>query len=174
MITPYREFSIDYASDGVSNIDVEGWIKVVEISALTDAQEEIEQLKRTYYLLRCEIQSYINEKEAAIFNENQATKYAENLKEEIEQLKSLMSVQLDMHDKLKAADKEIEKLIEQDRIRMATIDGNIHIVPKNEIHNENAYCHCQPIWDEKNKNEFQSGEADCKVYIHRTRKEREQ
>ena len=36
--------------------------------------------------------------------------FIERQKKEIEQLKSLMSVQLDMHDKLKAADKEIEQL----------------------------------------------------------------
>lgn len=58
---------------------------------------------------------------------------------------------------------------------MAKIDGNIHIIPHDgEIHTENAYCWCNPKWDEINKQQFESWEAHTKVYIHKTRKELEQ
>ena len=53
-------------------------------------------------------------------------------------------------------------------------DGNVHVVPVGEDHQESENCWCGPQWCEENKKEFASGEAFCKVLIHRTKKECEQ
>jgi hypothetical protein len=81
--------------------DIEKLKKVVEASTLYAAKAEIEKLNRAYYLLRCEVQSYINEKEVAIFNEIQATKHAENLKREMIQVKYLYNLKCEEIQKFK-------------------------------------------------------------------------
>jgi hypothetical protein len=53
-------------------------------------------------------------------------------------------------------------------------DGNIHVTPNGEDHQESENCWCNPKWIEENKKEFLSGEANCKVLVHRTKKECEQ
>lgn len=60
-------------------------------------------------------------------------------------------------------------------IQILKADGNVHCIPREGIvHFENENCWCKPVWDEQNKNEFQSGEANKKLFVHRTKKECEQ
>lgn len=63
----------------------------------------------------------------------------------------------------------------KDEIKSAKADGNIHVIPREGIiHFENENCFCNPVWDEQNKKDYQSGEAKNKVFIHKTKKECEQ
>lgn len=48
-----------------------------------------------------------------------------------------------------------------------TADGNIHVMPSGEDHQESENCWCTPRWDSENKLEYQSGLAAHKVFVHR-------
>lgn len=52
--------------------------------------------------------------------------------------------------------------------RIEKNDGNIHVVPDHEDHEESENCWCTPKWEDQNKNEWRSGEAVHKVFVHRT------
>jgi hypothetical protein len=54
-------------------------------------------------------------------------------------------------------------------------DGHIHVIPTfGPEHDETERCWCRPEWDAKNRAEYGRGEADYKVFIHRTVKDLEQ
>lgn len=51
-------------------------------------------------------------------------------------------------------------------------DEHIHVIKDEDVtHDENENCFCNPVWDEDNKKDYQSGEAKFKVFIHKTKQE---
>jgi hypothetical protein len=97
---------IEYAALAAARAEIESLKSLMSVQLdmhdkLKAADKEIEMLNRAYYLLRCEVQSYINEKETAIFNEIQATENAENLKREMIQVKHLYNLKCEGIEKLR-------------------------------------------------------------------------
>lgn len=45
---------------------------------------------------------------------------------------------------------------------------DIHVIPKDGWdHQESPTCLCNPIWDEENKSDYLSGEANVKMWVHK-------